>query len=161
MVVCSTSVGSVKSFIACGLILYIVTVQTSPSICKWTSTSLLLFPCLLRSFWLFNYWWEDWWCCQQGGYSGFPIWLCHAFFTSESQNSMLTKKERKVTLMLPPLWIVVLLHLRVGPSLYVISKWAPEELEGPWRLTPPLKGEHLEQVQTSQPTPMDKLWASP
>ena len=74
---------------------------------------------------------------------------------------MLTKKERKVTLMLPPLLIMVLLHLRVGPCLYVISKQAPEELEGSRRLMPPLKGEHLERVQTSQPTSMDKLWATP
>ena len=114
MVVCSTSVGLVKPLIACRLVLYIVTVQTSPSICKCTSTSLLLFPCLLHSFWLLYYWWEDWWCCQQGGYSGFPIWLCHAFFTSESQNSMLTKKERKKERWL---WCCTVVNYGVATSL--------------------------------------------
>ena len=43
--------------------------------------------------------------------------------------------------MLPPVWIMVLIHFRVGLSLYVIPKWASWELEGPWRLLPPSEGE--------------------
>jgi hypothetical protein len=46
--------------------------------------------------------------------------------------------------MLPPPQIMVLmLHLRVGPSLYVFPKQASQELEGPEDLLPPLKGEVL------------------
>ena len=45
---------------------------------------------------------------------------------------------------------MVLLHLRIG--LYVIPKRTSQDLEGPWRLVPPTKGEHLEQTQTSWPT---------
>ena len=42
--------------------------------------------------------------------------------------------------MLPLVWIMALLYFRVGLSLYVISKWAIRELEGPWRLLPPWMG---------------------
>lgn len=39
-------------------------------------------------------------------------------------------KERKMTRILPPARIMVLLHLWVPLSLYVIPKWASQELEG-------------------------------
>ena len=50
-------------------------------------------------------------------------------------------KERKTTPMLPPTWIMVLPHFRVGVSvsLYVIPKQALRELEAPQRLLPPFK----------------------
>ena len=54
------------------------------------------------------------------------------------------KKERKMRLMFPPMWITVLLHFRVGLSLYIIPKWTLRGLAGPERLLPPFKGEHLE-----------------
>ena len=40
------------------------------------------------------------------------------------------KKERKTIPMLPPAWIMVLLHFRVGSSLYVIPKRALQVLLG-------------------------------
>ena len=46
--------------------------------------------------------------------------------------------------MLPPPRTVVLLHLRVGPILYVIPKQVSRKLKGPQRILPPFKGEHLE-----------------
>ena len=45
-------------------------------------------------------------------------------------------KERQ-TITLPPAWIMVLLHFRVGLSLYVILKHVAWELEGSWRLLLP------------------------
>ena len=45
--------------------------------------------------------------------------------------------------MSPLMWFMVLLHFWVGLSLYVILKWALQELEGHVRLVPPFKGEHL------------------
>ena len=41
------------------------------------------------------------------------------------------KEEGEVTPMYPPVQIIVLLHLRVGGTLYVIPKRASRELEGP------------------------------
>ena len=46
--------------------------------------------------------------------------------------------------------MVLLHHLRMGLTLYIIRKQASQELEAPRRLLPPSKGEHLEQAQTSQ-----------
>ena len=55
--------------------------------------------------------------------------------------------ERKMTPLLPPGCIMVMmLHLRVGVSLCGIPK-----LEGPWRLLPPFKGEHLERMGADKP----------
>ena len=62
------------------------------------------------------------------------------------------KEKRKMTMMLPPAWIMVLLHFRAGLSLCVIPKRALQEYEGPWRLPPPFEDEHLEQARTSQAT---------
>ena len=45
--------------------------------------------------------------------------------------------------MLPPVCIKVLLHLQVGLTLCEIPYWASQELEGPWRLMPPFKDDHL------------------
>ena len=66
----------------------------------------------------------------------------------------LGRKKEKTTPMLPPVWIMVLLCFRVGLSLYVILKMATWELEGPQRLLPPFKGEHLEWVRTSWLAPI-------
>ena len=52
-------------------------------------------------------------------------------------------EDRQMTPMLPPVWIMVLVHLWVGLSLR-IPQHASWELEGPSRLLPPFKGEHLE-----------------
>ena len=49
---------------------------------------------------------------------------------------------------------MVLLHFRVGQSLYVIPKQALWELEDPQRLLPPFGGEHLEQAWTSRLAPI-------
>ena len=40
-------------------------------------------------------------------------------------------REKEATLMLPLVWIMVLLHIRVGLHLDVILKWASWELKGP------------------------------
>ena len=48
---------------------------------------------------------------------------------------------------------MMVLHLQLGLSLYVIPRLASQKLEGLSRLLPRLKGEHLEQAQTNQPTP--------
>lgn len=53
-----------------------------------------------------------------------------------------------MTLILPPVWIMVLLHFQVGLSLNVIPKRALQELEALQKLLPPLKDERLEWVQT-------------
>jgi hypothetical protein len=50
--------------------------------------------------------------------------------------------------------MVLLHHLRVGLTLYIIQKQPSQELEAPRRLLPPSKGEHLEQAQTSQLAPI-------
>ena len=47
--------------------------------------------------------------------------------------------KEEMTPLLPQVWIVVLLHLRVGLSLYVIPKCASQALEGSHRQLPPLK----------------------
>jgi hypothetical protein len=55
----------------------------------------------------------------------------------------------------------VLLHFQVGLRLYVIPKWALQELEDPQRLMPPFKGEHLERVRTYLPqgqAPRSSTW---
>lgn len=59
------------------------------------------------------------------------------------QYYILRKKERQRTLMLLPVWIMLLLHLQVCLTLYVTPKCASHELEDPWRLIPPFEGEHL------------------
>ena len=51
--------------------------------------------------------------------------------------------------MLPPPRTVVLLHLRVGPILYVIPKQVSRKLKGPQRILPPFKGEHFEGAASS------------
>ena len=48
---------------------------------------------------------------------------------------------------------MVLLHFYCL-SLYVIPKWALQELERAQRLLPHVKGEHLERPWTSQPAPI-------
>jgi len=51
--------------------------------------------------------------------------------------------------MSPLVQIMVLIHLQVGPSLYVSLKQAPQEIELPpqkKKLLPPFKGEHPEQA---------------
>ena len=53
------------------------------------------------------------------------------------------RKKRKMTPMLPLVRVMVLLHFQVGLSLYVIPKWALQELEDPQRLLPPFEGEHF------------------
>ena len=55
--------------------------------------------------------------------------------------------------MLPPMWIMTLLHFQVGLNLHVIPKPARRELDGPNNYCLLLKMKHLEQVWTSQPTP--------
>jgi hypothetical protein len=67
---------------------------------------------------------------------------------------LLIRKKRKITPMLPPTWIMLLLRFRVGSSLYVIPKRVLQELEGPQRLLPPLESEHIEWVQTSKLAPI-------
>ena len=57
--------------------------------------------------------------------------------------------ERQLT-MLPPAWIMVLLHFRVCRRVHVI----PKQAEGSWRLLPTSKGENLEQAQTSWLAPL-------
>jgi len=57
------------------------------------------------------------------------------------------KRKRKMTLKYPLVWIIVLLHLWVGPSLYVILKWILQE--GSYNLVPPSECEHLERAWTS------------
>lgn len=51
--------------------------------------------------------------------------------------------------MLPTAWIMDLPHF----LQYVILKWILWELEGQWRLLPPVKDELLERVLTSRSTP--------
>ena len=63
----------------------------------------------------------------------------------------LTQETTKMPLMLPLVWIMVLLHLWVGLSLFVILIRALQEFEGPQRLLPPFKAEHLARARTSQP----------
>ena len=53
--------------------------------------------------------------------------------------------------MLPPTWIMVLLHFQVGLRICVISKFALQDLESARQLLVPFEGE---QVWTSQPTPI-------
>ena len=43
-------------------------------------------------------------------------------------------QERKMTPMLPPAWIMVLLHFWVGPSLYGFPKGKSHELKGPLKI---------------------------
>ena len=63
------------------------------------------------------------------------------------------KKVIKSTPMLPPAWTMVLLHFRVGLSLYVdFPEWTSRESEGPWKLQLPFKGEHVEWTWTSRPS---------
>ena len=73
---------------------------------------------------------------SQGVWTQQPSWL-------------MVVERRKVTLMLPPVWILALLHFRVGSSLYVITKRGVQKLECFQRQLPPFKGEHLEQGQRS------------
>ena len=54
------------------------------------------------------------------------------------------KERKKDDSTLPPAWTMVLLHFQVGLTLYVNLNWALWELEGPWRILPPLQNEHLE-----------------
>ena len=53
------------------------------------------------------------------------------------------RKKRKMTLILPPVRVMVLLQFQAGLSLYVIPKRALQELEGPQRLLHPFGGEHF------------------
>ena len=69
------------------------------------------------------------------------------------------KEERKTTLILPPAWIMVLLHFQV--SLYVTLKWAWCGLEDPQQPQPPFKGEHLERARTSGPVPISSKGKAP
>ena len=71
----------------------------------------------------------------------------------------LWRKRRKMTPLLPPVCIMVMmLHLWVGVSLCGIPKWASWELDGPWRLLPPFRGEHLNGwAQTSQHAPISNF----
>jgi hypothetical protein len=88
------------------------------------------------------------------------FWRCNAGFlctlpvTHASNLRPLKRKKQRTILMLPLAWDMVLLHCWVGPSLYVILKQALRELEGPWWLVPPFKGEYLEWVWTSQMAPI-------
>ena len=52
-------------------------------------------------------------------------------------------------LLVPPAWIMVLLHLVVS----VIPKWTSRDLEGPRRRLSFLIDEHREQARTSPPAP--------
>ena len=56
--------------------------------------------------------------------------------------------------MLPPIWIMALIHFRVGVILHVIPKSALWELEAPWQLLPSYEGEHFEWAHVSQLTPI-------
>ena len=58
-----------------------------------------------------------------------------------------------MTSMLPPVQITMLIHFYCL-SVYVLLKWALQELEGAQRLLPPFKGEHLERAWTNQPAPI-------
>ena len=64
------------------------------------------------------------------------------------------KRKRKMTPILPPTWIMVLLHFQVGPSVYAIPKPALQELESPRQPLPPFKGERLERARTSWLAPI-------
>ena len=62
------------------------------------------------------------------------------------------KKEKQFRCCHRSVRIMMLLHFRVGPSLYVIRKWAiwaVQELEAPQRLLPPFEGEPLQRARTS------------
>jgi hypothetical protein len=65
------------------------------------------------------------------------------------------KEKRKMTPMLPPVWIKVFLHFRVGLSLYVILKRALWELKAQ-RLLPPVEGD-----QTSRLAPISSKGEAP
>lgn len=55
-----------------------------------------------------------------------------------------------MTLMLPlPCFMVLMVHLRVGLSQYVILERASQRTPRPQRLLLLFEGEHLEQAQTS------------
>ena len=56
--------------------------------------------------------------------------------------------------MLPPAWMIVLLHFWVGLSLFVISETGLMRIRGPPKMTTPFEGEHLERARTSQLAPI-------
>ena len=92
-----------------------------------------------------------------GGDTGRP-WRSSASFGTVNkkitQTSHKSRKKSKRTSMLPPVWIKLLLHFRVGPSLYVILKRAFHKLEDIRQLLlSPYEG-HLEQIQTNRLAPM-------
>jgi hypothetical protein len=65
-------------------------------------------------------------------------------------------KERKTIPMLPPMWIMVLLHFLVDFSSYVIPKCTylrSKRIRGSQQPLLSFEGEHLEWAQTSPPTP--------
>jgi hypothetical protein len=64
------------------------------------------------------------------------------------------RRGNKRTLMMPLASIMVLLHVWVNLPVYVIPKRAPQELGCLQRLLTPYKGEHLDQVWTSQHAPI-------
>lgn len=77
--------------------------------------------------------------------------MCHILLHSPTQGSasrrvkittkkatiILIQKQRKMTPMLPPVWIMQLLQFRLGSSLYVILRIT--RIRGPQRLLPLLK----------------------
>ena len=54
-----------------------------------------------------------------------------------------------MTPIFPLAWIMMLFHLRIGLSLYVIPKRTLQGLEGPWKVLSHFKVEHLEHAWTS------------
>lgn len=54
-----------------------------------------------------------------------------SIYTCKKKNTWPYQKERRMTLILPPYWIMMLPHLQVGLSLYIILKWASQELKDP------------------------------
>ena len=59
--------------------------------------------------------------------------LCPAptVYIKKERKKERTKDDSKTTPTLPPAWIIVLLHLWVGLTQYIILKWASRGLEGP------------------------------
>ena len=62
------------------------------------------------------------------------IFLIHIAISSYKQYFECSKKEQNMNSMFPPTWIMVLLHLWVGPSLYVILKRHYEKQRDPNKL---------------------------
>jgi hypothetical protein len=85
---------------------------------------------------------HGWWC---------TMWQHSRVVHGKSHYTCPPYSPRKMTTMPRPTQLMLLLHLRVSLSLYVLLKWASWEWESLQRLLPPFKGEHLEGAWTSPP----------